>query len=105
MSTVYDNGKKTFKNHEHLLGIKQYNKPSTDIVIDMVKIGKLDPYTKQPITNPVINKVCKHIYNQDSLSLMFQDKTFLSCPYIGCTNKHFTKNDILYDLNISNNSE
>lgn len=96
---------KTFKKHEHLLAIKQYNKPLTDVVVDMEKTGKLDPFTKQLIIRPVINKVCKHIYDQDSLSLMFQTKKFISCPYIGCTNKHFTKNDISYDLDISNKSD
>lgn len=105
LSTVYNDGMKTFKKHEHLLAIKQYNKPSTNLVIDMVSTGRLDPFTRQPITKPVTNKVCKHIYDQDSVSLMFQGKHFICCPYIGCTNKHFTKKDILCDLNTSNTSE
>lgn len=65
----------------------------------------IDPYTKQKIIKPVRNNICKHIYDEESVDRMFQGKYFVSCPYIGCTNHHFTKKDLLYDLKTSNNSE
>ncbi|XP_060849776.1 uncharacterized protein LOC132928864 [Rhopalosiphum padi] len=95
LSTIYDTGVKTFKNHEHLLAIEQYNIPTEEgLVAEELIIGKLDPFTKQPITKPVRNKICTHIYDQESVNQMFQHKLLISCPYIGCTNKRFTKTDL-----------
>lgn len=96
---------KTFKNHEHLVAIKQYNKPSTELMIEDIISEKLDPYSRQPITKPVQNKICKHIYDQNSIDQMFQKKIFISCSYIGCVNKRFTKKDLLYNQDISYDSE
>lgn len=95
LTTTYDTGVKTYKNHEHLLAIKQFNKPTKGgLIAKELIVGKLDPYTKQPITKPVCNKVCKHIYDLKSVNQMFQNKLFVSCPYIGCANKRFTKDDL-----------
>lgn len=94
LTTTYDAGVKTYKNHEHLLAIKQFNKPTEGLIAEELIVGKLDPYTRQPITKPVCNKVCKHVYDQESVDQMFQNKLFVSCPYIGCANKRFTKTDL-----------
>ncbi|XP_025199627.1 E3 SUMO-protein ligase NSE2-like [Melanaphis sacchari] len=92
ISTIYDSGVKTSKNHEHLLAIKQYNKCTQGgLVGEDLVIKTLDPFTKQPITKPVRNKICTHIYDQESINKMFLNKQFISCPYMGCSNKHFTK--------------
>lgn len=89
---------KKSKNHEHLLAIKQYNKPTAEqLIVNITTTARLDPYTRHPITKPVYNKICKHVYDQEGVSLMFQTKHFAHCPYIGCGNKHFTKKDLLYD--------
>jgi len=98
---------KTSKNHEHLLAIQKYNKiPSSDeLIVEIMSAVKLDPFTKQPISNPVSNKVCKHVYDQTSVDQMFQNKLFISCPYIGCSNMHFTKKDLIFDTVVSNDSE
>jgi len=104
-STIYEAGAQKFKNHEHLLAITEYNKPSSGVIMNSIEsTGRLDPYTKQLITKPVHNKVCKHVYDHDSINQMFQRKLFIACPYIGCANKKFTKKDILFDLNTSINS-
>lgn len=96
--TVYENGVKSSKNHEHLLAIKQYNKSNDGFGFEISgKIDRIDPYTKKTITKPVFNTICKHIYDQESVKLMFQNKHFTSCPYIGCGNKHITKKDLVYD--------
>ncbi|CAH1738935.1 unnamed protein product [Aphis gossypii] len=108
LSTIYNSGVKTSKNHEHLLAIKQFNIPAEaedGLVAKELIIGKLDPYTRQPIIKPVRNKICTHIYDQESVNQMFQSKLFVSCPYIGCTNKRFTKADLLFDLNLSMESD
>jgi len=94
LTKTYDAGVKTYKNHEHLLAIQQFNKPTEGLIAEELIVGKLDPYTRQPITKPVRNKVCKHIYDLESVNQMFLSKMFISCPYIGCTNKHFTKADL-----------
>lgn len=103
LSKVFEAGKKTYKSHQHLQAITQYNKPTTEIIVHNIAIGTLDPYTKQKITKPVRNKVCTHIYDQESVDLMFNGKFFVSCPYIGCSNKHFTKKDLAYEF--SNESD
>lgn len=106
LSTIYEAGVKKSKTHEHLLSIKQYNKSTKEVVVEKIlTAGRLDPFTQQPITNPVTNKVCNHVYDHYSVDQMFQRKLFISCPYIGCTNKRFTKKDILFDLNTSSNNE
>ncbi|XP_060867388.1 uncharacterized protein LOC132942767 [Metopolophium dirhodum] len=94
VTKTYDTSVKTYKNHEHLLAIKQFNEPNEGLIAEELVEGKLDPYTRQPITKPVCNKVCKHIYDLESVNQMFQSKMFVSCPYIGCTNKRFTKADL-----------
>lgn len=96
---------KTFKNHEHLLAIKQFNSTETDFMIEDMESKKLDPYSRQLITKPVQNKICQHMYDQNSIDQMFNKKLFISCPYIGCETKRFTKKDLLYDLDNSCNSE
>jgi len=107
LSEVYKTGEKTFSNHEHLLSIKEYNKTlSTDeIMVEVMSAVKLDPFTKQPILNPVLNEVCKHVYDQISVDKMFQNKLIVSCPYMGCSNKKFTKKDLVADTVVSNDSE
>ncbi|CAI6347653.1 unnamed protein product [Macrosiphum euphorbiae] len=94
LTKIYDAGVKTYKHHEHLLGIEEFNKPTEGLIAEELIVGKLDPYTRQPITKPVRNKVCKHIYDLESVNQMFQSKMFVSCPYIGCTNNRFTKTDL-----------
>lgn len=108
LSTIYNAGVKTSKNHEHLLAIKQFNitaEAEDGLVAEELIIGKLDPFTRQPIIKPVRNKICTHIYDQESVNQMFQSKLFVSCPYIGCTNKRFTKADLLFNLNHSMESD
>lgn len=89
---------KTFKNHEHLLAIKQYNTPETaetDCMVKNIISETIDPYSRQLITKPILNKICKHMYDQSSIDQMFNKKLFVSCPYIGCGNKRFTKKDLV----------
>lgn len=98
LSTVYEEGVKISKNHEHLLEIKQYNNTSAGLSVEISSdIEKIDPYTRKIITRPVTNTICKHVYDQESVDLMFRNKHFISCPYIGCGNKRITKKDLIHD--------
>lgn len=103
LSEIYKTGENTYSNHEHLLAIKKYNKTllTDGMTVEVMSGVKLDPFTKEPITNPVHNKVCKHVYDQISIDKMFQNKLIISCPYIGCANKNFTKKDLLNDTVVS----
>lgn len=69
----------------------------------MVKTEKIDPVTQRPITNPVYNKVCKHVYDNESIDMMFSDEDIIVCPHFGCTNNFFTKQDILFNLDTLDN--
>lgn len=85
-----------------MLAIKEYNKSTTAMTEEdgeIITSGTLDPFTRKPITKPVCNKVCQHIYDENSVNQMFQAKSFVSCPYIGCGNKRFTKKDLMYNFN------
>lgn len=93
ISQTYEDGVKTSKNHEHLLATQRYNKHSDELSLDIAG-ERIDPYTKKPITKPVINTICKHVYDQESIELMFRGNSFIRCPYIGCSNKHTTKNNL-----------
>lgn len=86
-----------YKNHPHLSAAKKLSNSIGDIQSKTVHIVTTDPFTKQPITKPVKNKHCQHVYDQASIQLMFQSKLFISCPYIGCTNSRFTKKDLVPD--------
>lgn len=98
LNKVFEAGKKTFKSHQHLQAITQYNQPTTGIILHNIAAGTIDPFTKQKITKPVRNKVCTHIYDQESVNLMFNGKSVVPCPYIGCSNKRFTKKDLVYEF-------
>jgi len=92
LNKVYEDGMKDFENHEHLLAIKKSNKLLTKT--NVVPLTQLDPFTKQPITDPITNTICKHVYDQTSIDDIFKSKYFISCPYVGCKNKCFTKYEL-----------
>jgi len=67
------------------------------IVKKMAVTEEIDPLTQRPITNPVYNKICEHLYDYESIDMMFSDENLIVCPHFGCTN-YFTKQDILFNL-------
>jgi hypothetical protein len=48
----------------------------------------LDPWSKQPIENPVRNSKCGHVYDQAVAAKMCSrsKRGALKCPLVGCTN-------------------
>lgn len=46
------------------------------------KIADIDPLTKQPLQNPVRNKICNHIYGRDSVMQSLQQNPRLR--YVNC---------------------
>ncbi|XP_014252508.1 E3 SUMO-protein ligase NSE2-like [Cimex lectularius] len=53
----------------------------------------LDPWTKQPIKNPVKSTICAHTYDKDSIICQIKTNKKFRCPYIGC-NAVLTKKKI-----------
>ena len=51
------------------------------------EITTVDPLTKQPITCPVRNRHCNHIYDKESMRSQLEINSVLRCPIIGCSNK------------------
>ncbi|CAI4228799.1 unnamed protein product [Auanema sp. JU1783] len=58
-----------------------------------------DPLTKGPITRPVKNKICGHVYDAKTILVYIKDlekKKFLrQCPQSGCTNR---RNLVMADM-------
>ena len=57
----------------------------------------IDPITKNPIKNPVRNKNCKHIYDEESIMQAIQINERVRCPYVGCTVKKVLASDLMED--------
>lgn len=49
-------------------------------------IPTVDPLTKGPLTNPVKNKICGHIYEKSSMTKAIEQGN-IRCPQMGCMNK------------------
>lgn len=50
-------------------------------------ISTVDPLTKQPITHPVRNRHCKHIYDRNTMEAQLKVNSIIRCPIVGCSNK------------------
>lgn len=63
----------------------------------------IDPISKMPITHPVRNKICNHIYDEATIKESIQKAAMkanakLRCPYLGCGNKKsVTLEDLVSD--------
>lgn len=56
-----------------------------------------DPITKQLIGNPVRNKRCNHVYDQESIEDALKINSRLRCPYVGCNVKNVQLTDLIED--------
>lgn len=56
-----------------------------------------DPISKRPISDPVRNKICKHIYDKQSIMDAIKVNSRLRCPYVGCNNRKVDPNDLEED--------
>ncbi|VVC25065.1 Zinc finger, MIZ-type [Cinara cedri] len=88
-----------YQNHPHLIAAQKNIKSADEMLSKTLETVTIDPFTKRTIIKPVKNKFCQHVYDQDSIEPMFKQRLFISCPYIGCMNNRFTKQDLLFDHN------
>ncbi|CAG9540090.1 unnamed protein product [Cercopithifilaria johnstoni] len=64
---------------------------SNTVEVERIYYSKKDPYTKQDIKDPVQNKICKHVYDRESVLANIREckkrRQICQCPVSGCPNK------------------
>lgn len=64
-----------------------------------------DPITKKDIRVAVRSRVCKHIFDKDSIEDYIRQseaaKVRIKCPLAGCTNKSLTREELELDVEIN----
>nr|XP_021181953.2 E3 SUMO-protein ligase NSE2 [Helicoverpa armigera] len=63
------------------------NLDESDLAITESQDQYLDPITKRPVTDPVKNSVCGHIYEKDAILNLISTKPRTKCPVAGCGNR------------------
>uniref|UniRef100_A0A0K0JT87 E3 SUMO-protein ligase NSE2 n=2 Tax=Brugia malayi TaxID=6279 RepID=A0A0K0JT87_BRUMA len=64
---------------------------SSTVEVERIYYSRKDPYTKQDIKDPVQNKICKHVYDRESVLANIGEckkrRLLCECPVSGCPNK------------------
>ncbi|XP_045113452.1 E3 SUMO-protein ligase NSE2-like [Portunus trituberculatus] len=62
--------------------------PDGDLIATQYSSTFLDPISKKRMTDPVRNKICDHVYDRGTITVMIaKSKQKLKCPIIGCANR------------------
>ncbi|MPC44997.1 E3 SUMO-protein ligase NSE2 [Portunus trituberculatus] len=62
--------------------------PDGDLIATQYSSTFLDPISKKRMTDPVRNKICDHVYDRGTITVMIaKSKQKLKCPTIGCANR------------------
>lgn len=72
--------------------------PDEEIMVENLQIIK-DPITRQNIKFAVKSKVCKHIYDKETILDYFKQRRnkAVKCPQAGCTNKNMKMEELVDD--------
>ncbi|KAG6453522.1 E3 SUMO-protein ligase NSE2 [Manduca sexta] len=62
------------------------NLDESDLAITESQNEYLDPITKRPVTDPVRNSMCGHIYDRESIMSLINMRNKTKCPVVGCGN-------------------
>ncbi|XP_066906663.1 E3 SUMO-protein ligase NSE2-like [Halyomorpha halys] len=85
-----ENDKKSKNKDEFNKILTKYvkRKKNQDDELDVVEEAHtaIDPWTKQPILQPVQSKNCKHTYDKRSIACITRNRNQFKCPYVGCQN-------------------
>ncbi|XP_049865870.1 E3 SUMO-protein ligase NSE2-like [Pectinophora gossypiella] len=74
------------------------NLDESDLAITESHDQYIDPITKKPISDPVKNKICGHIYEKESIYKFISLKNRIKCPVVGCANtQHIQHQHLLSD--------
>ncbi|KAH9645390.1 hypothetical protein HF086_000008 [Spodoptera exigua] len=74
------------------------NLDESDLAITESQEQYLDPITKRPVTDPVKNTVCGHIYEKATILNLISTKPRSKCPVAGCGNRGpITKDHLISD--------
>ncbi|XP_013175015.1 PREDICTED: E3 SUMO-protein ligase NSE2-like isoform X1 [Papilio xuthus] len=60
------------------------NLDDSDLAITETQDRYIDPITKRPVTDPVQNSVCGHIYDRGSIMKLINTRKKVICPVAGC---------------------
>jgi len=59
------------------------------------ELQTIDPITKQPLKNPVKNKICGHVYERATVNEAIELNKRMRCPTLGCSNQQFVQKEHL----------
>jgi SUMO ligase MMS21 Smc5/6 complex component len=70
-----------------------------DFMMEISQQVLTDPFTKQPIRDPVRNNRCNHVYDRTAIMDAMKANKRTKCAYVGCTNsqpvlKHHLEEDL-----------
>uniref|UniRef100_A0A915Q5D9 E3 SUMO-protein ligase NSE2 n=1 Tax=Setaria digitata TaxID=48799 RepID=A0A915Q5D9_9BILA len=64
---------------------------TSTVEVERIYYSKKDPYTKQDIKDPVQNRICRHVYDRESVLTNINEckkrRMLCQCPVSGCPNK------------------
>ncbi|KPJ15863.1 E3 SUMO-protein ligase NSE2 [Papilio machaon] len=63
------------------------NLDDSDLAITETQDRYIDPITKRPVTDPVQNSVCGHVYDKESIMKLINTRKKVICPVAGCASR------------------
>lgn len=66
----------------------EMEEPKNDNEIETIHVGtnRRDPFTRQELVDPVVNTLCGHIYERETVLEMIRNRPKTKCPIPGCQN-------------------
>lgn len=72
-----------------------------DIAVTQSQVNFICPVTQEEMKRPMRNKVCGHIYEEDAIVKMIQNRQQKNkkarCPKVGCDNSDMKESDLVLD--------
>ncbi|XP_072940419.1 uncharacterized protein [Epargyreus clarus] len=110
--TQLSKSKNKFDKHPYMIGLEKHIKEAdrvnraagheedSDLSFVGVQSAHIDPFSLRPIINPMRNKICKHVYEKNTIESIIKSKN-KGCPYVGCTNKkQMESGDLIFDVEL-----
>lgn len=74
---------------------------SQEMQITETQIATTDPFTRRLLRNPLVNSLCNHVYEKDTIFELLENNRRVKCPVVGCVNRSYiTEAHLLEDINI-----
>lgn len=68
---------------------------SQELAITEAQMATNDPFTKRPLREPLVNRMCDHIYEKATIFELLESNRRVRCPVVGCRNReHISKSHL-----------